>query len=92
MSDESGEVELIVLSEHIIDPFDMGYMVGLELSIAACHDDDSIRVLSVYAVDSLSVFVVGGVGDGAGVDDAQVGFLTFACFGVSVFKQLASDG
>jgi hypothetical protein len=38
--------------------------------------------LAVYSVYGLSIFVVGVVGYGAGIDDADVGF--FALFGAGV--------
>jgi hypothetical protein len=38
--------------------------------------------LAVYSVYGLSIFVVGIVGDGTGVDDADVGF--FALFGAGM--------
>ena len=36
-------------------------------------------VLPPDAVDHLTVLMVGGVGDGAGVDDAYIRFFTFLC-------------
>ena len=74
--DELLQVEFLILSEDVIDTFYMRYLVGFELGIAARDNEDGVGVLTSYTMDHLPVLMVGGVCDGAGIDDAYVGGFT----------------
>ena len=68
-------MEFLFLSEDEVHAFDMGYLAGLELGVAAGDDEDGVGVLAPDTVNHLPVLMVGGVGDGAGVDDAYIRLL-----------------
>jgi hypothetical protein len=48
-------------------------------------------MLAVKPADGLTAFVVGGIGYGTGVDNADICLLTVADFGKSLFLQLLPD-
>ena len=53
----------------------MANLLGLQLGIATRHDNNGVGVFAVQLIDCLAVFVVSGIGDRAGIDYAQVGYL-----------------
>ena len=79
-------------SEHQIHSFDGGNFFRFELGIAARYYHFGVGMLAVKPADGLTAFVVGGIGYGTGVDNADICLLTVADFGKSLFLQLLSDG
>lgn len=65
----------LVATEDECDARDFGDAGGLELGVAARHDDEGMRVVAQAAADHLSAFLVGLLGDGTGIDDVDVGLL-----------------
>ena len=52
--------------------------IGFELGVAAGNDQDRIRVLSPDTMNHLPVFMIGSIGHGAGVDDADIRLFSFS--------------
>ena len=80
--DEVRNSKFLVHSQHIIHLRQIGYLAGLELCVAARHDQHRIGVLAANTMDGLAVFVVGSVGHRAGIDDTHIGL--FALFGTDM--------
>ena len=64
-------------SQHQVNAFDTAHPLRLQLRIATSHHDKGIGMFAHHAVDGLPAFVVGHVGYGASVDEADVSFLAF---------------
>ena len=89
---QRGDIVFLVLTEHIVHPFYLSNLLGLELGIAARNDDDGVGVFAVELVDGLSVLVVGGVCDGAGIHHAHIGHFAQRSALVSAQQQLFAEG
>ena len=85
--DEIGQIELLILSQHIIDPFDIGDLAGFELSVTAGYDEDGMGVLPPDTMNHLPVLMVGSVRHGAGVDDAYIRRFTLFGTGMATGNQ-----
>src|SRR5581483_8681570 len=59
--------------------------------VAAHHDDAGERILLCQAADHLPAFGVAFAGDGAGIDDAQIGGLVVGHFAVADLGQTITD-
>ena len=66
--------------------------IGFELGVAAGDDQDGIRVLPTDTMNHLPVFMIGGVGDRAGVNDAYIRLFAFECTGVSTRNKRLAQG
>lgn len=73
--DFADDVAFFVVADDEVDAGDVGDVLWFELGVAACDDDYGSGVLSDHLSDGLAAFAVGDLGDGAGVDDADVGDL-----------------
>ena len=89
---QRGDIIFLVLTEHIVHPFYLSYLLGLELGIAARDDDDGVGVFAVELVDGLSVLVVGGICDRAGIHHAYIGHFAQRSALVSAQQQLLAEG
>ena len=69
-------MELLVLSQHKINPLNMCDFIGLELCVTACYDKHGIRVLTTDTMNQLPIFMIGSVCHRAGVDDADIRLFT----------------
>ena len=87
------EVGFLVGAEHEVHTVDGAHRLGLELGIASCDHDKGTRVLAYHAMDGLTAFVIGHLRHRAGVDEADVGVLTFVggC-DAHLTEQLAEGG
>jgi hypothetical protein len=70
-------MELLVLPEHKINPLNMCDFIGFELGVASGNDENRVRVLSPDTMNHLPVFMIGSIGHGAGVDDADIRLFAF---------------
>lgn len=68
-----GNVMLMVVAYHVGNAFDAGQRSGFRLSVTAGYDDAGCRILPKRPADELARLKVGKCGDGAGVDDIDVG-------------------
>ena len=76
---EFRQVEFLILPKDIVHTFYLRDLAGFELGVASRHDENRIRVLATDTMNRLSVFMIGSIGHGAGVDDTDV--RRFALFG-----------
>jgi hypothetical protein len=87
------DVAFAVGAEDEVNAWHVEDLLGLELGVAAGDDDKGVGVLADKATDGLAAFLVGYFGDGAGVDDADVGALPFLYGLYAVgFEGLAEGG
>ena len=70
-----GDVELLLGAHHQAHAVHPRHLLGAQLSIASRDDDEGVGVLAPSLADHVAAAAVGLLGDGAGVDDADVGTL-----------------
>ena len=70
-----GQVHLVVGTENIVHAFDGGHFARLELCVAANGHKNGFGVAVQNLVDGLAAFFVGKFGDGAGVDNCDIGII-----------------
>ena len=58
----------------------LSYLICLQLGVATHHNNIGAGVLTDHTVYCLPTFMVGNIGDGAGVDDTDISLLTFSGF------------
>ena len=93
LHDNRYDVAFAVGAEDEVNAWHVEDLLGLELGVAAGDDDKGVGVLADKATDGLAAFLVGYFGDGAGVDDADVGALPFLYGLYAVgFEGLAEGG
>ena len=70
---QAQQIALLLVAENQGDAGDGGKGLGVDLGIAAGDDDAASGMETAGAADEIARLAVGGGGDGAGVDDDQLG-------------------
>ena len=86
------QIQLLFGTQHQIDPFDVSYLVRLQLGIATRYDHKGSRVLLADPPDGLSAFLIGQFSDGTGVDNTNIGLFARAYFPYALLGQQFADG
>ena len=68
-------VALLFHAQYEVNPREGGYLVSLELCVTPHYNDKGSRVFACETVNGLSTLVVSHIGDGASIDNADVGLL-----------------
>ena len=68
---------LLVGAKHQVDPFDGSHPFRLQLGITSSHHNKGTRMLTYHPTDSLSTLMVSYLGHRTGVDQTDVGSLSF---------------
>ena len=89
---EIGYLAFLVVSCHNVNAVDSSHLIAFQLGVAAGHGNHRIRIFRRYAAYFLTAFLVGKLGDGAGVDYANVGNLAFPGSTHTFFRQHLPDG
>lgn len=71
--DDGEDLGLLIAAEDEIDPLNFRNLLGLELGVAACDDDERVGIEAFATADYLTTLLIGLLGYGAGVDDINVG-------------------
>ena len=69
-------------ADHEVHAIELGDFARLQLCVASHHHDEGAGVLACESVDGLAAFRIGHIGDGAGIDDADIcpfAFLRLLC-------------
>ncbi len=69
--------------EDEVHPFHLENFIALELGVAAGDGYDGIGVDALEASDYVPAFLVGVLGDGAGVDDIDAGTFRRRYYGIT---------
>ena len=87
------DTTLLILSKNDIHAGDIGHRARLKLSVAACNHNISIGILTYYLVDSLTALLIGHLSNRAGIDNADIGFLTlYSLMRASLYQLLHNGG
>ena len=68
-----GNLSLMRVADHHGNTRKLGDLFGRTLRITTCNDDPGLRIFAMDTADDLAHLVVRGIGDGAGVQDDELG-------------------
>ena len=89
--DKIGQEVFAVVAEHKGDAWDFPYLFCRHLGKASDDDNLCVGVLAVGLTDGVAALLFGHSGDGAGVDDVDVGMLAEVDDGMPLRRQRAQD-
>ena len=75
MIDNIEELIFLIISDDVVDFWDLEELLGVSLSVAAGDEDEGMGVSAFELADEVSGFGIAFIGDGTGINDVDVGGL-----------------